>query len=304
MLLATTLALLVSAPPPRSCQSLAEGNAVDAPDSAAARKCFEAQQDWLALAVLAASEGGQDVEALLARFVAAKVKLPGWARFEGDDDEAVKQVLEGVRTLAKEPPQPGRGFERLCAQVARTTPGMGACASESRRLDQEAAARQLRAWSAGLSPAQRKHLDALSAAFEKLKKADSARVYKRYEGGTIRGLAALSQEELLLSAHVDHLGRVFSKHAFKPADAAAFAAADKALNAAYRALPTEERAEAKAAQRSWIAYRDAFEALARSLAGDDAGMAELLPLRARLTRWRTYELELDPVQDEGLEKPD
>lgn len=210
------------------------------------------------------------------------------------------------RTATTEPDDAAgrRCFEALCRRIAVTTLDLDACSAETERLDDEAARRREARWAAGLTSLQRTRLRALLVAFEAFRKAEAERAYTRYLGGSARNLAAATQSSFVRQHHQRHLELVQGGRSFPAGDAQAFSSADRELNRAYRELPEEERGAAREAQRRWVKYRDAFEALASSLStGPDAGTAAPLPLRTSLTRWRTLELERDPLSGEGGEAP-
>ncbi|WP_158807368.1 lysozyme inhibitor LprI family protein [Beijerinckia sp. L45] len=134
-----------------------------------------------------------------------------------------------------------------------------------------------------------------AAALAKLRKAEAAFVAARGDNevdqsGTIRVVAVLGEQETQQDAFVKTLEAVAGGRG-PTADAAKFKAADAALNAAYGKVMrvkdtaswgTTDKAGIKTTQKAWLAYRDAFVALASVVPG-----ASIDGVKANLTDART-----------------
>lgn len=164
---------------------------------------------------------------------------------------------------------------------------MGFCARRSADAATADRNRRVKALTAAWSPEVR-------AGFAKVRAAADAYFDAVVDGevdmsGTARGAMAVGARETLETAFAEAL-TAFERGALPQGDAAAFAAADKALNAAYAETMRRYKADSaegitgtvtpdgiRAAERAWIRYRDAWVAFG-------AQKYPAIPADA----WRTY----------------
>jgi uncharacterized protein YecT (DUF1311 family) len=155
----------------------------------------------------------------------------------------------------------------LCDDVTSGL-AMGWCADHGARISDARRAETLRGLAAGWSASDQ-------AAFARVQAAMKAFARARADGevdmtGTMRAALWIAAREEVEDEFVDTMIRLSEGRAPK-ASAADHQAADKGLNAAYRAWIAEldgvddgtlDREAARAAQRAWLGYRDAFVAFA------------------------------------------
>lgn len=191
-------------------------------------------------------------------------------RFACETDAAPAELDGRLAHLDEMAKAPGKGepFD-LCDDI---TSGymMGFCANraaDAAKVDRDKRVVALTAaWSAGHR-----------AAFAKVRAAADAYFDASVDGevdmsGTARGAMAVGARESLESAFVEGLS-AFEQGTLPQGDAAAFAAADKALNATYAATIRRYKADSaegtagtvtpdgiRDAERAWIKYRDAWVA--------------------------------------------
>jgi uncharacterized protein YecT (DUF1311 family) len=200
----------------------------------------------------------------------------------------------------------------FCRDIASATPNLGFCESiEARRAQAglEALVTRVRA---GLPPVAAGAFDRVIATYRAFEEAEGKRTYVEWEQGTIRGLASLGAREYVRKRHAKRL-EALARGPLEPADEAAAAEADRALNEAYGKLrarletacgsgeakvapSAEERghvtrclASLKEAQLAWIRHRDAWAELAARLAAGDRAFGSSAAVLTWLSKGRTEE---------------
>lgn len=250
----------------------------------AARKC-----------AILVREGGDDVSfsgsALLMEAYAngqGAARSPDLAtRLACAEADAPAEVDGRVRHL--QALRPGEAFS-WCDDITSGYAG-GVCAAHEQRMAGARRERDFAAFVARLRPAARAVVPALRA-----READFAAAQSRGEtdlSGTLRAALVIDAEEADHKQFLIDLGRLANGR-WPPAGPADAAAADAALNRAYRAalawadgkanLSTVRADDIRTAQRAWVAYRDAWIAVGAASGASREAVA------ARVTRLRTAQL--------------
>jgi uncharacterized protein YecT (DUF1311 family) len=308
-------------PPPQDADCDAPyygiGRAKDLP---AAYHCYETAADFPMVIIMTLNREGNgesvavDLSKVKALFTAWD-KADHWGASQSLQSEALHKIVAD-REAGK-----AAAHIDFCNDVAGDTIAINRCAALQAAIAEAQANADLAKYQAQLSPVASARLTKVQAAFTKFKDADGQRTYQQYIEGTIRSVAAASQEGLDRDHYQARLAGVLGKHHLDPATAAAEKAADEELNAVYRQTLTEYDGNyqpmlkdaslkdqwprfkgyiddfkrlSKEAQLAWIAYRDAWADLAKALskgAPDDDARG----IRTAITRDRVAELTFDPV---------
>jgi uncharacterized protein YecT (DUF1311 family) len=267
------------------CDALHDGKGV-AQDYKQALACYRTEENWLMVAVMQLNGDGTAVDV-----AGARKSLEADEHQSGDHGAVTgdQQNLEAIIKNREADPKAMGPRVDFCEDVASTTPTLNRCQSRDLERETRAQAARLQELRSRLDRSLLPAFDEVAAAFEPFVVADATRVYQEYIDGTIRGAYALSQEKFDRSNFEALMKRLAGDGAAVPKAARAFAEADAQLNAVYRDLvrstvggwetaaasdgdaglarahrqyADDYRKASRAAQRSWIRYRDAAGKLA------------------------------------------
>jgi uncharacterized protein YecT (DUF1311 family) len=246
-----------------------------------------ANLSWILLSALLASCGKGDRPA---------AKAPARAAGEAVEEEA----------LARPDPV-------TCEETARTTQDSEACLEVKNEVLADSIARALAAWEKTAPEPQRARLGQVARAFEAFVEEEQGRTVLQYVDGSILHVAGEVQEKVVRHGFVRLFDDALRNNTLEPATDAELDTADAELNRVYRGDLAEYprmqddadyvrlyAEKARAAQRRWIRYRDAWSELARASASDPrrapgAASDPSVAIRARLTRLRVAEICTSPV---------
>lgn len=290
-----------------------------APDLVKALRCYEAEKIWEMSIVMYLN--GEGTAASIAK---AEELLLAWQK--ADPSQADSLQAEALRKIIDERKQhPGGPFPRIdfCQDIAGDTVTLNACAALQDDMGEAKLEARVAKVKARLTPAQGAVLDRLVAEYKAYKKADGRRMYQQSIDGTSRGMASLSQQDMVREDFLALLGEAVEQRGLQPVSQEAWEAVDRELNQVYQkglreyasmqeenvkyADPNEDpglyrrsiqdyTADSKAAQLLWIRYRDLCADLARSLYKDQKGVLDpALSMKAAVTRMRVLELKNDPM---------
>jgi uncharacterized protein YecT (DUF1311 family) len=300
-----------------------------APDLAKALQCYEKKKIWEMAIVMRLN--GEGAPASVAR---AEELLLAWQKADPTQADSL-QVMALRKIIDERKQHPGGPFALIdfCKDIAGDTVTMNACAALDADIEEAKLEARVAKLKKGLTPAAAAVLGKLVAEFEAFKKAEGRRMYQQWIGGTIRGMAASGQEDMVREDFLNLLRDTVEQQGLQPAGKDAYEAADRELNQVYQkdvqqyteswedsiknAGPQEDRnqyrryiqdykADAKDAQLHWIRYRDLWAELAGLLYKDKKSVPDpALSMKAAVTRMRVIELKNNPVgpNDEEEEKP-
>jgi uncharacterized protein YecT (DUF1311 family) len=253
-------------------------------DFAKALACYRAHGEWDMVAIMQLNGEGTPVDVAGAR--------ASYRRLVEDQHDGDTQALdEIIKQREAHPAARGRRIE-FCGDVAQTTISLGAC--ESRELKRKAAKDQaaLQKMRANLPPGAHPAFDRAVDSFRKFVRAEGDREYQQYIDGTIRGQAAMDQEQFVRrdfiatmkvmaapqtpgppvsprpSADADRELNAVYKEAVRSYEDSfgdiAKNATDPAEAATYRTYVIDYKAKSRSTQHAWVLYRDAMAKLAET----------------------------------------
>jgi uncharacterized protein YecT (DUF1311 family) len=286
--LAVVLALAPAAPP--DCEALYFGE--DRPrDLPGALACFRASEDWTMVTIMLLNGEGARADLKGAR-AAYESLLKAQGGQPDADGEALGQIL---RKREANPRAAGR--IDFCRDIAQTTLSMNGCPAREDRADDRRTRTLVAKVRTVLAPAQQAQFDEVAAAAARVIEADGQRVYQQFIDGSIRNVAALSQQTLVRKNYRQRVEAWLINRSV-PAGGRSFAETDRELNAVYKAevasADDEYRKKARDAQRAWVRYRDAFARLVSGLRTGSSVEVEQA-VRSAITEDRITELKSNPV---------
>lgn len=240
------------------------------PDFSKALQCFENYKTWPYLVVMYLNGQGapRDPQRAEHWFATGQKMAPvDWpAEWTAAELSSLKQAIEEVSHAPNKVSPP----IDLCSNVLNgTTPEMDYCTAISELVSERQFSEMLATTRAGLSSADAIILDRVIASFKAYQEADRNRTYLASVGGTIRNMKSMGQAKLLRDDFSGLVEKTIRSRDLQPADQVAFQAADDALNRAYRknlsGRDLAYRKAARAAELSWIKYRDSWAELATSI---------------------------------------
>jgi hypothetical protein len=244
--------------------------------------CYRASEDWLMLAIMQLNGEATPVD-----LAAARASLSHVESKDGDYD-----ALD--RIIAKREAKPTAKVERVdfCRDVATTTNSTNVCQAREESKKDAKVDRDVATIRSSLDARLRPTFDRVSAAYKKLANADGDRVYQEYVDGSIRNQEAMDQEARVRRNFLATIKRLSAGPAERLVSRRPFAEADKELNtvyrenlssyvefnqsaaadaakennaemaAEYRSRVSDYKTKSHAAQREWVAYREAMSDLA------------------------------------------
>ena len=190
-------------------------------------------------------------------------RLVGSDGFMDADAQALDTIL---RQREKHPGGKSRHID-FCADVAGITPSLGYC---SRREEDRAEGRDqkiLDTTRTRLADDARPVFDAAVEAFRSFVAAEGERTYEKYIDGTIRAQASTYAESFARADFMRAVQLLAAASSSGPTPRQRpFAAADRALNEAYRAdvggASAAYKTKSRTTQHRWVRYREAMAKLA------------------------------------------
>ncbi len=273
-------------------------------DFNAAYTCSLAERAWHEVAVMRMNGQGTPVDLNGAREALAMLPEPGETELR-ERQQLMAAIV--ARETAKAPLRPLRFCEDIDWSVDYH---WNRCQDVLRRKTNEAEKRFLSDAKAALLPAANAAFKKVWAVYPAFRDAEGARIYQSCDGGSAASGAELNQQEFVREHFRAHYEALVKGAQASTMAKRSFAEADKELNTVYVADirghlgtgPDSQKAyasKAKAAQRLWLKYRDAWVAMVSAQQADrDQRVAAKQSAMALLTESRILELKHDPLHDE------
>ena len=280
-----------------------------------AYKCFQSKNVYEFMAIMQLNGEGTPKNAQKAE---QTMKL--WFKSDPDNADNVDadQMRQAVAAHLADPHAPRTDF---CDDVGYTTYSMDFCSDVQNRLQEQKTRKAMHAIRASLNPAQQVLWDSIQNAEKIYARAEGLRIYKRYESGTIRAIAADAQVSSVRDDFQGLMTTVFANRSLKPASSLTVGRLNSELRKKYKSdidefiqdeayliepdSSAEERRQyastvadykidAKNSQTAWETLRKKCAALAKGIY-KQKGVDWSVSVSAAMLKLRIEEIENDPV---------
>lgn len=275
----------------------------DTRNSDEAFKCYTAQKQYNRLILMHLNGEGTSKDPAKAASV-----LQEWLTSEpGESGSLEVEALR--RAIAERVADPAAKRERIdfCDDIAGTTPDLNYCAALKAESAEFILNSEIESISSILAPEQKSLLSKVYSSYLKFREAEGQFTYIEYIDGSIRNIAALSQEAFVRDNFRTALESIVKKKTLQKRSTNDLKHIDQKLNSSYKkklkdnadeslgskSRTTEYKAAGKKVQLAWIDYRDDWSKFVNTFYSSDASV--VTSTLYLLTEQRISEFAYGPI---------